>query len=570
MSRIRFWVGALIIGALFAAFWWSGRPPSIEPGSVVVMKLQGTYEDAPANPLTARLFGRSEASLTALLGELAKIERDDRVETVIFRIRGLQLGWGRAEEIRDAIARLAEKGRKTVAYLEFEGFGNGSYLVASGAERVIAAPGHRNPFVGLAAEYLYLGGLLEKFGVDIEYERIGRYKSAVESYAKKGMSEPSREMNVALLDSIEGRFRELIATGRGLSQEQLDAIIQQAPTGGEQLKELGLIDGTAGWDEFISEWDEESRVPYHVYAAIPLDQLGFEPEATFALVHGAGPVMVGEGRFGSGGSPVLASDTVARAILDAAEDPEVDAILFRINSPGGSALASDIVWQAVEKAKGMGKPVVASFSDMAASGGYYVAAGADRIVAQPTSYTGSIGVFVIKPVIGGLLEKLGIGVEVMTRGPHADLLLSSRPMDDATRAVLKDDVKGVYDLFVDRVASGRSMKPEDVDAIARGRVWTGAQAKEIGLVDVLGGLRVAAVEARKLIGIDEEAPAVIVQYPKPRPLAEELAELLGAASVEVTTPQLPLPGALGSLVAFVRNLPEGVPLLVPPFLMEIR
>ncbi len=570
MSRMRFIVTALIIGGIFFAFWWSGRPPSIEPGSVVVMKLQGSYEDAPGNPLTARLFGNAGLSLTSLLGELAKIERDDRVDTVVFRVRGLQLGWGRAEEIRDAIKRLSEKGRKTVAYLEFEGFGNGSYLVASGADRIVAAPGHRNPFVGLAAEYLYLGGFLEKFGVDVEYERIGRYKSAVESYAKKEMSEPAREMNVALLDSIEGRYRELISESRDLTPEALESIIQTAPTGGEQLKELGLIDGIAGWEEFISEWDKESRVSFNTYAAIPLEQLGFAPEVTFALIHGAGPVLVGEGRFGQGGSPVLASDTVSRAILAAAEDPEVDAILFRINSPGGSALASDIVWQAVEKAKAMGKPVVASFSDVAASGGYYVAAGADKIVAQPTTYTGSIGVFVIKPVIGGLLEKLGVGVEVMTRGPHADLLLSSKPMDEATRAVLKDDVKSVYDLFVDRVATGRSMKAEDVDALARGRVWTGAQAKENGLVDELGGLRVAAVEARKLVGVAEDAEAVIIQYPKPRPLAEELAELLGAASTQMSEPQLPLPEALGPLVALMRNLPEGVPLLVPPFLLEIR
>ncbi len=570
MTRTRGWLVGLLIAAVAGFVWWSARGPTIPTGSAVVITLQGAYADTPANPLMSRLFGGGAVSLTAMLGELAKIERDERVETVVFRVRSLQLGWARAEELRDAIVRLGEKGKKTVAYLEFEGFGNGSYLVASGAERIVASPGHRNPFVGLAAEYLFLGGLLEKLGVEVEYERIGRYKSAVESYAKKGMSDPAREMSTAILDSIDGRFRELVAESRGLTVEQVDAVIAQAPTGGVPMKELGLIDEISMWSDFLETWDEDKRIELRDYAQVPLEALGFTPEATFALVHGSGPVMVGEGRFGSGGSPVLASDTVARAILDAAEDPEVDAIVFRVNSPGGSALASDIVWQAVERAKEKGKPVVASFSDVAASGGYYVAAGADRIVAQATTQTGSIGVFIIKPVLGGLLDKLGIGVESMTRGPHADLLLSSETMDEETRAVLKDDIRGVYDLFLERVASGRGMSTEDVDALARGRVWTGEQARENGLVDVLGGLRTAAVEARRLVGIDDEAPVVLVQYPKPRPLAQELAELLGAAAVDAWRPELPLPETVASLVRMVRHLPQGAPLLVPSGWIEIH
>lgn len=567
MRRARVWIWGLLIVGLLGALWWGGRPPSLEPGSVVMMKLQGGYTDVAVSPL-ARLMGRPGGSLTVLLGELAKIELDDRVETVVFRIRSLELGWGRAEELRDAIVRLGEKGKKTIAYLEIEGFGNGSYLVATGAQRIVAAPGHRNPFVGLAAEYLFLGGFFEKLGIEIEYERIGRFKSAVESYAKEEMSDANREMTTSLLDSIESRFHTLIAQGRGLEVEEVKAIVAQAPTGGEFMQELGLIDEIQPWYEFQDQWESGKRVGLGTYAQIPLEALGFEPEATFALVHGSGPVLIGEGRY-SGSSSILASDTVASAIIDASEDPEIDAILFRINSPGGSALASDIVWQAVERAKTK-KPVVASFSDVAASGGYYVAAGANKIVAEPTTYTGSIGVFVLKPVLGGLFDKLGVGVEVMTRGPHADLLLSSRRLDAETREVLRDDVQSVYDLFVSRVAAGRSMSPEEVDALARGRVWTGAQAKENGLIDRLGGLRVAAIEARKLIGLAEDAPVVLVQYPPPRPLIQELAEALGNASVALRTPKLPLPSPLNELLRFVAELPAGTPLAVPPGWLTIR
>lgn len=569
MTRARGWIlGALLLAGL-AALWFQTRPAGIEPDSVVVIRLQGAYADAPANPLLARITGRSEASLTSLLGELAKLERDDRVDTVVFRIRSLSLGWGRVEEIRDAIARLAEKGRKTVAYLEVEGFGNGSYVVATGAQRIVAAPGHRNPFVGLAGEYLYLGGLFEKLGVKIEYERIGRYKSAAESYAEKKMSGPAREMQEALIDSIEDRFLSLVAEGRGLERADVEKAISAAPTGGEQMVRLGLVDEIETWTAFMDRFGEQPVVKASDYAKVGFDALGFEPEASFAIIYGAGPVLIGEGQYASGGSPILASDTVSRALREAAEDPEIQAIIFRINSPGGSALASDIVWQAVQDARAKGKPVVASFSDVAASGGYYVAAGADKIVSHHTTYTGSIGVFVLRPVIGGLLEKLGIGVETITRGRHAGLLLGSKPLSDETRAVLRDDVQGVYELFLERVAEGRSLERDAVDAIAQGRVWTGAQALEIGLVDSLGGLRDAVVEAKRLVGLDDDAPVVLVQYPRPRPLAEELMELFGGIQ-SAAAPEQFLPSTLASLVRMVRLLPEGAPLLVPPGLMEVR
>ncbi len=563
MRRARLFFGLLLVLLVVAALWWSSRPPTVLPGSAVVIRLQGDYSDAPLSPLRARLFGGGGASLPALLGELSKLELDDRVDTVIVRIRNLSLGWGRVEEIRDALVRLGRKGKKTVAYLELEGFGNAGYTIATGARRIVAAPGHRNPLVGLAAEYLFLGGLFEKLGVEVEYERIGRFKSAVETFTNQTMSEANREMSASLLDSIEDRFRALIAEGRGLSPERVAAVFAEAPTGGAHMQRLGLIDEILPWEALLEPWDEDHRIPLERYAGVPLEELGFEPEATFALVHGAGPVLVGEGRFSSRGEPVLASDTVAEALHDAAADPEVKAILFRIDSPGGSALASDIVWQAVRAAQAKGKPVVASFSDVAASGGYYVASGADRIVAQPTTYTGSIGVFVLKPVLGGLLEKLGIGVETMTRGPHADLLLATRSIDPSTREVLRDDIRSVYQLFLERVAEGRGLEVEAVDAIARGRVWTGAQAAERGLVDVLGGLRTAAVEARRLVGLDEEAPVVLVEYPKPRPLAEELAELLQGGVSARFAPELALPSTLATWVGFLRQLPEGAPLLVP-------
>jgi protease-4 len=297
--------------------------------------------------------------------------------------------------------------------------------------------------------------------------------------------------------------------------------------------------------------------------------VGFDPVASFALIYGTGPVVAGEGSGGPGGRQVLASTTLSEAFEAATEDPEIDAIIFRIDSPGGSPLASDLVWRATQRAREAGKPVIASLSDVAASGGYYVACGADRIVSQPASYTGSIGVFVLRPVLAGLFEKLGVGVEVMTRGEHADLLLASRRLSPRTRARLRADVHGVYETFVGRVAEGRELTPEAVDAIGRGRVWTGTQALDVGLVDALGGLRTAVLEAKSAVGLDADADVALIAYPPPKSLAEQITEALGA-SARATLPKLSLPSTVRQLVATLQVLPAGTPLLIPPGLTEIR
>ena len=260
---------------------------------------------------------------------------------------------------------------------------------------------------------------------------------------------------------------------------------------------------------------------------------------------------------------------MSRSLELAAEDPDIQAIVFRVDSPGGSPLASDIIWRAVARARAKGKPLVASVSGVAASGGYYVLCGADSVVAPPGSLVGSIGVFVVRPVIGGLLDKLGIGFESMKRGSHADLLVFSRPLDDAGRARLREEIDAIYDLFVARVAGGRDLRPEAVDAIGRGRVWTGAQAYENGLVDELGGLRVAVRRAKELAGLDVDADVELVVYPQPRSLAEQLAEALQQVSVQAAA-RLWLPPALGRLEAFARLLPPGRPALVAPFAVDIH
>ncbi|HEY5656406.1 MAG TPA: signal peptide peptidase SppA [Myxococcota bacterium] len=543
---------------------------SIEPGSILVLDLSGEYVEAAEPPLFSRLLAAPRRPFVSLLSELAKAERDERLAAVVLRLRGLQVGWGKAQELRAAIEDLANSGRRVVAYLELETFGsNLDYFVASAAQEVYASPALRAPVVGLAAEYLFLGGLWELFGVELEVERVGRYKTAADTLAARSMSEANREMAGALLDSLDAQFVEGIAKSRDLERDAVRAAIDAAAIDPKEMLSHGLIDEAIFFDELVEELGGGALVRGEQYAAVTPESVGFEPVARFALVYGSGGVVLGDGSISPMGSLVMASDTVAEALDSAARDPEVDAIIFRIDSPGGSALASDVVWRAVEKAKQQDKPVIASFSDVAASGGYYAAAGADAIVASPGSITGSIGVFALRPVLGGLYEKLGIGFESLVRGAHADLQLSSKPLSEASRERMRAEVVSIYDLFVKRVADGRALERERVDELGRGRVWTGAQAAERNLVDELGGLRAATQLAKRELALDPEADVALMVYPPPRPLAAQIGEFLRGAQLRLAppTPQWEL---LRRLEPWLRAAADGAPAALLPFAIDAR
>ena len=570
MSRRWLWIA--LLGVLALLLLWQRGGPSVADGTWLVVEFSGEYVEAQESPLSARLLGRTERPIAGVLSELSKAERDPRIAGVAIRIRGLGGGWAKARELRRAIERLRENGKRTVAYLELEKYGaNREFYVASAADRVVAAPASRNPFVGFAGEYFFLAGFFEKLGVDVTYERIGKYKTAAEQFGESAMSEPNREMSESLLDSIADRFVADLAESRGMEPGRVAEIIDLAPSTPAAWLETGLID-EVGWlaDALEAEGDPPTIKP-GAYAAVPAESVGWSPVASFALIYGAGPVVVGDAGRGVGGGPVFSSGAVSDAIDAAIADPEIRAILFRIDSPGGSPLASDLVWHAVQRARDAGKPVVASMSDVAASGGYYAAAGADRIVAEPGTLTGSIGVFVLRPILEGMLEKLGVGYAALTRGEHAELLLSARPLSPASKARMREEVESIYRLFLERVAAGRDMTTDEVDQVAQGRVWTGEQALDVGLVDALGGLREAAREAKALVGLEPDDDVYLVPYPPPKPLFVQLTEVMDVsirARVRAALP--PLPEGARHVGRLLRALPAGTPVLVPPVLPEVR
>jgi protease-4 len=571
-------LGALALVLLFLVL--RGTPgPEIADGSTAILEISGGYIEGPSSPLLSRLSGRGKAPFVGLLSSLAMLERDDRIATVVVHVKSLQIGWGKAEEVRAAIQRLRAAGRKTIAFLEVASFSpNVEYFVASGAEEIYVPPGASLPMLGLAAEHLYLGGLFEKLGVEIEVAKVGKFKSAAESIAEKQMSEPARLQANALLDSTFEHFVAGIAEGRGLTVEQVERAIDAGPVQIAELRELGFLNGA----KQLLELTDEIGAPVvssDDYRGVTAEEVGFDPVAEFALIYGSGNVVSGRGSSSPTSDPVFASETVSEALLDAADDPRFDALILRIDSPGGSALASEMVAAAIDRVRESGKPIIASFSDVAASGGYYVAAGADAIVAPALSITGSIGVFALRPVIGDLLDQVGIGVEPFTRGKHADFYLSAKPLSPGASARLQSLVEETYELFISRVAQGRGMTRESVMEVAQGRVWSGAQAHEIGLVDELGGLRSAVTRARLAVGLAEDADVALVPYPGAPTLADQLRELVGvelgswlrASPLMVLVDAAAPPSrALQRLAAFVDAMPINQPLALAPVLPDIR
>lgn len=569
--RVFILLALFAVGLYFVTRMLAPEPPSpIAAGSTAVFEVGGRYIEAAAASPLARIAGDKTQPFLGLLSLFRMAERDDRIDTVVLRMEPMKIGWGKADEIRQALERLRARGKKTVAHLEIANFSaNRELFIASAADEIFVSPGSAVPLVGLAAEYLFLGGFWDKLGVSFDVAKAGRYKSAVESYSARTMSEASREMANSLLDDTYSRFVEGLAKGRGLSVADVEAAIDAAPMRSQRLEGLGLIDGEMHLDVLLSRYDK--IISHRTYARVTPEDIGFQAQASIALVYGTGTVVQGDAASSPlETNPVFASETISRAILDAAEDDSMRAIVLRIDSPGGSALASEIIWRAIQQARAKGKPVIASFSDVAASGGYYVAAAADAIVSDPGTLTGSIGVFALRPAVGGLLDKLEIGVDSLTRGRHADFLLSTDKMSPAALARLQTSVLDTYQLFLTRVAEGRNMTTEQVDAVGQGRVWTGQQAFEAGLVDELGGLYAAVNRAKVAAGIDVDDDVYLTPFPAQKSLSQQLVDAFQVSAAQAMGPSFDWPEPISKVLSWTRDLPTQTPLLIPPVLVEIH
>jgi protease-4 len=524
---------ALVVAIVVAVVVMSiGREPDIPNNSVLVLKVEGSLPDyANADPLAARFFGAETNSLSNLLLQLRKAKADKRVGAVLLDIGMLEAGWAKSEEIRDAVADFRKSGKPAYAYMEYGS--DKEYFVATSAERIYVAPIGDLFVNGLAAEAMHFRGSFDKLGIYWDSYQIGKYKTAPEQFTRKDMSDGERETLNSLLDGIYGRYISDIAETRHKSEEDVLAFVDEAPHNAVRAQEAGFIDGALYREEVENELkkrlgyktDEKlHKVTTAEYRRINPESLGLNEGETIAVVFASGAIGSGSSSDGSlGGEQMVGSDTVVKAINDARDNKDVKAIVLRVDSPGGVTYPSDLIWKAVEEAKKK-KPVVVSMSDLAASGGYYISTGASKIVAEPLTLTGSIGVFAYKPVIKGFYDWIGVSSEYVMRGKNSGMFRETEQFSPDERKKFQSNMDDFYwKQFLPKVLAGRHFPDiEAVNTVAQGRVWTGAQAKERGLVDEFGGLDRAVEVAKELANIPADKGVRRVVYPAPRNFIQQL------------------------------------------------
>lgn len=520
-------VGIISVVLLAESF---GRP-SVPDNSVLVLNVSGDLPDYIPEDQLAKAIGINQGqSFTALLTQLRKAKVDNRIGAVMLDIDFPGIGWGKADELRDAIADFKTSGKPVYAYMEL-GM-NREYYIATAADKIFLPPSGDLYVNGFAAEAMFYKGSLDKLGIEADVIQIGpKYKNAPDQYTKKQMGEGQREVINAVLDEYYGRFTGGIAESRKKSVEDVKAIIDNAPYNANQAKELGLID-EAFYKEQVYD-DLKNRLGYKTddklrtirggeYRDVPSDSLGLNKGERVAIIYASGAINVGKTNNGPFGGSMVGSDTVVAAVNDAANDASIKAIVLRVDSPGGSALASDLMWNALENAKAK-KPVVVSMSDVAASGGYYISCNANKIVAEPSTITGSIGVFMGKPVVKGLYDWLGISNEYVMRGKNSGIFRETVKWTPEERTKMEDGASNIYfNNFLPKVAKGRNKSHEDVNTIGQGHVWTGTQAKANGLIDEFGGLEKAIEIAKQLANLPADKDVKRVVLPAPRPFFETL------------------------------------------------
>jgi protease-4 len=518
---------AITLRSLFAT-------PTIEPGSYLMIDVTGEYDIAPPGNVLDQLVDDRRV-LASLIGGLDRARFDDRIDGAILRIHELEIGWARLREIRDAIGRLRTSNKRVVAYLDTATMGaNKEYYLATAADDIFVPPASAPMLSGLSARYIFFGGLWNSLKLGVQVEQIREFKGFGDQIGGREMTEPLREMANSILDDLNDEFIASISEARGMGRGEVEAIVDSCPATAADFVEAGLADDQLFLDQILVDLGDGERIETVRLADYNREGVAGLFSATapkIAVIYANGTIVAGKGGRRSIAGSSIGSYELAKAFRKAADDPEIEAIVFRLNSPGGSPLGSDHVWHAAMVAAEK-KPVVASFSDVAASGGYYMAAAADLIVAEPTTLTGSIGVVLIRPNISDLLERYDIGTETIGRGRYSSITDISRPMNEAELALIREQMASTYRLFLDRVAVGRGMTVEEVDALGGGRVWTGRQALDRGLVDRLGGLddavRLAATEA----GLADPDNVSRVHLPERRGLIQEFLTPLTQTSVD--------------------------------------
>ncbi len=545
----------------FAAVRLSDRKPTVASNSVLVLHLEGDIPEQPSVDVPVPFLQQQEPlTVTETWRLLQQAATDSHIKAVVLEPRGLEAGWAKLEEIHADILAFKKSGKPVQAFLR--GAGTREYYIATAADSIFMAPEDELDVKGLRAELLYLKGGLDKLGVTMEFEHVGKYKDAPDQFTRTSPSPETLEVTNQILDQYYGDIVSVIAEGRKKQPADVRALIDQGPFVGQSALDGGLVDALIFEDEMYDRLFKSSgnltKIGERSYVKA---MAGGSEGKRIALVTQEGDITRG----GSGDeitdTGITASASV-KLLREVEDDSSIQGVILRIDSPGGDGIASDDILHEVKRLS-QKKPTVISMSDLAASGGYFIAMTGDPVVAYPNTLTGSIGVFFGRVNLKGLYDKLGITKESLSRGKFANIDSENGPLTDEERAKLRHEIEVFYKGFVQRVADGRKRKYDDVEPLAQGRVWLGSQAKQNGLVDEIGGLDRALelVKQRAKIGASDKV--TVVTYPPRRSVYDLLFKGSGDSEVE---------SKIRSLVGHmpIRALTQGGMMRLMPFTIEVK
>jgi protease IV len=557
--------------------------------------LDESYPEGPGQP---GIFGEMSPNLSKVIERMDKAAADDKIFGIVIHIDDAELGRGKVDELRAAIARVHKAGKKVYADL-YETRSPG-YLLACACDEIIMPPVSELTVSGVRLEIMYYKGLLDKLGIKADMLQMGDFKGAAEPMTRDKMSPEFRKQTELVVDDYYQQLVEIISTERKLDAGKVKDLIDEGLFTAAHAKEVGLIDQMAYFDEFRKDLAQKQHVDevalvedYGKQQLEDEDLSGFagfmkmfelisgaEPRGKassaqkIAIVYAVGEINSGESKGGGFSSEKLGSETIIKALREAEKDPKVAAIVLRVDSPGGSAMASDLMWRDITRIKAK-KPIVASMGDIAASGGYYISMGCTKIFAEPGTLTGSIGVVGGKLALKGLFDKVGLSTDSISRGKNNSWMSSDEPFSDSEREVLTRLMKDCYKQFTEKAAQGRNLPIGDMDSLAGGRLYSGRMAKQSKLVDELGTLDDAVAEAKKLAGLKSDEKVEKLILPKPRSFLEEL---FGGPLMQSEAKMIPssMAGPMGQLLDQFQATQEFAKLfseptvLVMPYRVQIK
>ena len=540
----------------------AAKPPA---NMILSIDLDNGFSEGHRGPDLTSLGVGQKTSLQDAVIALRRARDDDRVKGVVATISGQSLGLAQIQEIRDSLAAFRESGKPTLVFSDTigeSGKATLAYYLASAFGEIWLQPSGGVGLTGLAVEQPYLKDFLDNLGLQFNAIQRYEYKTAAENLTNSDISPANREMLDTLFGSIFDSVVDGLANARGLTPDQIRSLMADGPLLAQEALDGGLVDRLAYRDEFQTRVDETfdgaEAVSIRKYLGFGLGNEAPDAKGRVAMIHAVGPIQRGPAEDGPfGGDQIIGGDTLAGAIRAAAEDGDIDAILLRIDSPGGSYVASDTVWREVIKARDSGKPFIASMGNTAASGGYFIAMAADHIFAEPGTITGSIGVITSTLTAKDALDKLDINWVTLTYGENGDMFSIAREPSEDEVARLNRTLDAIYDDFTTKAASGRDMLLEDMQRVAKGRVWSGVDAKRIGLVDQLGGLGDAIDHTKVAIGLERDDLVQLVPYPPPKDPFESFFEALESGD---------LPFGLRSAIELLLTVSQTVQTWAGPYL----